>query len=323
MVNVPWTVDRRPWTITSLNYLCWLLMTKVHYTQCPVCGSNAIHPLLTVKDYTVSGEPFVIWQCADCTLRFTQDVPDEEAIGAYYKSPDYISHTNTSKGLINKLYQRVRQLTLQQKANLIATNTKSTGRNLLDVGCGVGAFMHTMQQAGWSVTGIEPDADTRQLAKQTYGLDLLEPAALFSLPDHSFDVITLWHVLEHVHSLHSYVERLKELLAPGGKIFIAVPNYQSVDAGIYGLAWAAYDVPRHLYHFTPMAMQALMEQHGLTILAKKAMPFDSFYISLLSSKYRNGRTNWLGAFVNGLRSNMAAAANIDKCSSVIYIVSKE
>lgn len=298
-------------------------MNKVHYTACPVCGSTHINPLLTVKDYSVSGEPFVIWQCAGCSLRFTQDVPDEDSIGPYYKSPDYISHTNTSKGVINKTYQKVREYTLQQKAKWITAATgKSTG-SLLDVGSGTGAFLHTMQQQGWQVAGIEPDADARKLAKQTYSLEVLEAPALYSLPLHSFDAITLWHVLEHVHSLHTYIETLKNLLTPNGKLFIAVPNYQSADARYYGLAWAAYDVPRHLYHFSPKAMQALLQQHGLKIIAKKPMPFDSYYISLLSSKYRHGNTNWFTALYHGFRSHMAAMADIDKCSSITYIIGKD
>jgi len=297
-------------------------MNRVHYTQCPVCGSSHINPLLTVKDYSVSGEPFVVWQCTDCSVRFTQDVPTEDAIGPYYQSPDYISHTNTSKGVINKLYQQVRKLTLEQKAKLVTSYTGSSNKKLLDVGSGVGAFLHTMQAKGWNVTGIEPDAEARKVAKQTYGVEALASTALPALPPHSFDAITLWHVLEHVHSLHAYIETLKTLLTANGKLFIAVPNYQAVDAEKYGLAWAAYDVPRHLYHFTPKAMKVLVEQHGLHIIAKKPMPFDSYYISLLSSKYRNGSTNWIAAFYNGFRSNLSAMSDVDKCSSVIYVISK-
>src|SRR5688572_30196031 len=138
---------------------------RVHYSHCPVCSSSSINPLLTVKDYTVSKEEFVIWQCGACTLRFTQDVPDAESIGAYYQSEDYISHTNTSKGLVNQLYQRVRKLTLEQKAKLIQEVTGLTKGSLLDVGCGIGAFVHTMKTKGWQAEGLEPDANTRRLSK--------------------------------------------------------------------------------------------------------------------------------------------------------------
>jgi 2-polyprenyl-3-methyl-5-hydroxy-6-metoxy-1,4-benzoquinol methylase len=295
---------------------------RVHYTSCPVCNSGNINPLLTVKDHSVSKEEFVVWQCGDCTLRFTQDVPDENNIGRYYKSEDYISHTNTDKGFINKAYQKVRDYTLQQKAKLIIDETDIVKGNVLDIGCGTGAFLNAMKGKGWQVKGMEPDEDARKLAKQLYGLSIDEPMSINELNDQSFDAITLWHVLEHVHQLHDYVEQLKRLLKPGGKLFIAVPNYQSKDAAAYRLYWAAYDVPRHLYHFSPKAVNVLMQQHGLRIEKEKPMWFDSFYISMLSSKYRNGKTNYLAAVINGVKSNLAALMNKENCSSLIYIISK-
>ena len=294
-------------------------MSTVHHTHCPVCGSASINPLLTVRDHSVSQESFVVWQCSDCKLRFTQDAPDEASIGRYYQSADYISHTNTSKGLVNQLYQKVRNITLEQKAALVMRQTTSKGK-LLDLGAGIGAFLHTMQQKGWEVTGIEPDAGARAQARQLYGLELQESQTLYTLPEGSFDAITLWHVLEHVHALHEYIIKLKELLKPGGKLVIAVPNYEALDSDTYKLYWAAYDVPRHLYHFSPKSMEALMSRHGLRILDKKPMWFDSFYISLLSSQYKNGKTKWLGAGWTGLRSNINALFNRDQCSSLVYII---
>lgn len=296
-------------------------MNKVHYTNCPVCGSAAINPLITVKDHSVSKEEFVIWQCGNCSLQFTQDVPNEESIGSYYQSSDYISHSNTSKGLVNKLYQTVRNYTLNQKANLIISKTVKRG-TILDIGAGIGAFLNTMKQKGWYITGIEPDKGARQQAKNLFDIQLSEAGVLNQLGEISFDAITLWHVLEHVHQLHAYVERLKSLLKPNGKIFIAVPNYQSLDSSIYKSYWAAYDVPRHLYHFSPKAITILMKEHGLSVIEKKPMWFDSFYISLLGSKYKNGKTNWPGAITSGLRSNFKALFNKDYCSSIIYIIEK-
>ena len=296
-------------------------MDHVHYNQCPVCHSSSVNSLLTVKDHSVSGESFEVWQCAVCSLRFTQNVPDESSIGPYYQSADYISHTNTSEGLINRMYQRVRKFTLEQKANMVIKRTTEQG-NVLDIGAGIGAFLHAMKEKGWKVTGLEPDQGARERAAQLFGIELQDVSVLHQLEQASFDAITLWHVLEHVHQLHPYIEQLKKILRPGGKILIAVPNYQSLDSSIYGVYWAAYDVPRHLYHFSPLAMQTLMEQHGLKILEKKRMWFDSFYISLLSSKYKNGKSKWVGAGISGLRSNLKALFNKDACSSLIYVVGK-
>ncbi|MFN2440096.1 MAG: class I SAM-dependent methyltransferase [Chitinophagaceae bacterium] len=295
---------------------------KLHHTSCPVCGSKSINPLLTVKDHSVTKEDFVIWQCNNCTLRFTQDVPVEAAIGKYYKSTDYISHTNTHKGLLNKIYQRVRNYTLQKKAKLITENTGISQGKLLDVGAGTGNFLDTMKKKGWMVTGLEPNDEARGIAKKSYNLDVFDSAGINNLSINSFDAITLWHVLEHVYDLHGYIDHFKKLLKTNGKFFIAVPNYQSLDADIYRLNWAAYDVPRHLYHFTPRAMDVLMQKHSLTIIAKKTMPFDSYYISMLSSKYKNGHIKWISSLISGLRSNVSATFDADKCSSIIYIVAK-
>lgn len=296
-------------------------MSKLHYTHCPVCGSSDIHPILTAKDHSVSGEDFVIWQCQSCTLRFTQDVPDENSIGPYYQSQDYISHSNTNKGLLNKLYQAVRKFTLGQKSGLVISHTTQKGR-ILDIGAGIGAFLNEMKQKGWDIDGVEPDYGARQQAKNLFAINLKPTPELYQLPHGSYDAITLWHVLEHVEPLQDYVAQLKKLLTPNGRIFIAVPNYTSLDADLYGNRWAAYDVPRHLYHFTPRSIEVLVEKHGMKIITRKPMWFDAFYISLLSSKYRTGRTSWFGAGINGIRSNFKALVNKKKASSLIYIISK-
>ena len=294
----------------------------IHYTHCPVCGSADIKNIFSAKDFTVSGETFAIAECNSCSLRFTQDVPDAASISPYYKSEDYISHTNTSKGLINSLYKSVRKRTLKQKRRLIEKITALQKGSILDIGSGTGAFASEIEQAGWQVIGLEPDADARTVGKQLYNIELEDINRFYQLQSGSYDAITMWHVLEHVHDLQGYVAQLKSLLKEKGKLFIAVPNYTAKDATIYKEQWAAYDVPRHLYHFSPASMQVLMEKHGLKILKHKAMWYDSFYVSMLSSKYRNGKTNLVGSFFNGLRSNMKARGNIQRCSSVIYIIGK-
>lgn len=296
------------------------MSTIIHHTTCPVCDSAKLLPVLSAKDYTVSGDLFEIVECKTCTFRFTQNIPDANSIAPYYKSENYISHSNTSKGLVNRLYQAVRKKTLKQKSRLILDYTGLKNGKLLDVGSGIGSFVNEMKHHGWQVTGLEPDASARAMATRTYGLDLSDISHFHQLPAASFDAITFWHVLEHVHELNAYVQQLKLLLKPTGKIFIAVPNYTSKDATIYKEYWAAYDVPRHLYHFSPRSMQLLMEKHGLRVKEHKAMWFDSFYISILSSKYKNGSANFFTAFGNGLLSNLTAMQDVKKCSSVIYII---
>lgn len=193
---------------------------------------------------------------------------------------------------------------------------------VLDIGCGTGAFLNAMKTAGWGITGLEPDATVRTKAAALYGIAAEAPDRLFELKAGSFNVITMWHVLEHVHDLQAYLKQMCNLLATGGRLIIAVPNYTSHDATAYGPYWAAWDVPRHLYHFSPASMQQLLEKNGFALQRQKHMWYDSFYISMLSEKYKNGRGNLVGAFFTGLYSNIKAIGKPAACSSVIYIASK-
>jgi 2-polyprenyl-3-methyl-5-hydroxy-6-metoxy-1,4-benzoquinol methylase len=199
----------------------------IHYTSCPVCNSELIQEQLTAKDHTVSQNNFSIWHCNACTARFTQDVPAQDAIGAYYASDNYISHSDTKKGIINSLYHVVRKRTLNSKRRLVINQTGKLKGEILDIGCGTAAFLHTMKEAGWVITGLEPDDVARTKAAELYNIHPQEPAKLFQLDAASYHAITMWHVLEHVHELHAYIEQIANLLAPGGKFFIAVPNYTS------------------------------------------------------------------------------------------------
>lgn len=295
----------------------------LHRTACPVCRSAEIAPVLEASDHTVSGEVFAIWECRNCGLRFTQDVPDAGAIGKYYQSEDYISHSETRKGIINRLYHQVRRRALHQKLGWINRYAQQQPGTLLDIGCGTGAFLQTMQQAGWKATGTEPDEQARENARRLHGVEPLPSAALFHLPPHSFDVITMWHVLEHVHELHEYIAQIRSLLTPEGTVLIALPNYRSLDAQHYASSWAAYDVPRHLYHFSPKALSSLAAQHQLKMVRQIAMPFDSFYISLLSERYLHGKSRLLQGGWTGYRSFLHGRKKTDEASSLVYILKKE
>lgn len=294
----------------------------VHYSNCPVCKSASITPTFSAKDFTVSNEMFAIWECKDCTLMFTQDVPEQEQIGKYYQSDNYVSHSDTQKGFINQLYHRIRKITLSSKRKLVQTETGLQTGNILDVGCGTGAFLNCMKHAGWKITGLEPDEGARKTAQSLYKIEPLPSPLIFQLPHAEYNAVTAWHVMEHVHQLHEYVEQIKLILAPKGKAFIAVPNYTSGDAASYKENWAAYDVPRHLYHFSPRSMSVLMKMHGLEVVKMKPMWFDSFYVSMLSEQYKNNKGNIVKAFFTGLVSNTKALFNNSKCSSVIYIIGK-
>ncbi len=289
--------------------------------NCPVCQNNTFTEYLNVQDFTVSQEKFSIQACKKCGFKFTNPRPDLFKIGDYYKAESYISHTNTSKGLIAKLYHSVRKYTLKGKLNLINRLIQKKGK-LLDVGCGTGMFLNVCRENGWTVNGIEPDNGARQIAEQI-NKAAIKTEVLTSFKNETFDIITMWHVLEHVHLLNETVDWLKERLSDSGYLIIAVPNHESKDAKIYQEYWAAYDVPRHLYHFSQKSIKQLFEQKGFSLKETLPMKFDSFYVSMLSTKYQVGKINYIKAFLDGLKSNLNAESNNGNYSSLIYIFKKD
>jgi SAM-dependent methyltransferase len=290
--------------------------------NCPVCNSNESRFALKVKDHSVSGENFDILECTKCSLRYTHPVPGEGKIARYYQSEDYISHSNTRKGLVNNLYHIVRNRTLVSKFHLLRKQSGLEQGSHLDIGAGTGAFVQYMNHHGWKSEGIEPDETARLRAVEHHQTKLLPGEAFETLSEASYDAISLWHVLEHVHDLYPYLHRIKDLLKPGGVVFIAVPNYTSYDAVKYGPDWAAYDVPRHLYHFSPASMQWLLKAAGFQLKAEVPMWYDSYYISLLSEKYARGKGSLVKGFFNGAISNFKAFSDREKCSSLIYVAGK-
>lgn len=296
--------------------------TKVHHKICPACKSGQISKVLSTKDYTVSGNSFDIWTCSNCSLRFTQDIPDENTIGQFYQSENYISHSGTKQGIVNRLYHVVRNFTLGQKRRWIEKYTGLRSGKLLDIGCGTGEFANFMSKAGWQVQGLEPDPGARTFAIENYGLSVEASEELFNLKEEDFNIISMWHVLEHVHQLDAYLQQIYKLLTASGTLAIAVPNYTSSDAKTYHAEWAAYDVPRHLYHFSPNSMEALLKQHNFELQKMIALPFDPFYVSLLSEKYRHGKTRLIAGGFKGLSSYLNHVGKPANGSSVLYLAQK-
>ena len=287
---------------------------------CPACGHKEWKFAGEVTDYSISGETFQLWECPFCHLKATYPRPAESEIGRYYASDDYISHSDTRKGLINSLYHSARTYMLKRKHHWI---TQVTGRHqgaLLDIGAGTGHFAHFMKEKGWQVTALEPDEKARKIALAKLQLQVDPLEALADQPAQAFDLITLWHVLEHVYDPDAYLKTFRNLLKPGGTLLIAVPNHTSRDAAKYGSYWAAYDVPRHLWHFSPEAMDSLMSRHGFTLQKKIPMHLDAFYVSMLSEKYQGhlSLTTVRGGLI-GLRTLWASLRRADKASSIIYV----
>jgi len=276
--------------------------------------SNKKH-FLNVIDHSVSKETFDLYYDQDLDMLITSPQPSPENLGKYYESTDYISHTDSKRSLFEKAYHFVKGIALKNKLNLI-NNCNATKGNLLDIGAGTGDFLLTAKQNGWNTIGVEPSEKAKGIAINK-GIQFSDSTQ--ELESHSFDVITMWHVLEHVPNLEIQIKELKRLVKPNGTIIIAVPNYKSYDANYYGKFWAAFDVPIHFWHFSKKAIQLLFEKENLKLEKVLPMKFDSFYVSLLSEKYKNGKMNYLKAIWIGLMSNWKAKSSLEY-SSHIYVL---
>ena len=281
------------------------------------------NPFLICKDHSVSKETFELKHNKEFDMLVTQPQPSEKELSKYYQSEDYISHTDANKSLIEKAYQIIKKHALKNKLQLLnSLNTEN--KTLLDIGSGTGDFLSVCEKGNWEVTGVEPNLKARNFSsyklhnKSTNKIK----SDLSEIKNTKFDVITLWHVLEHIPNLEEYIYQLKQLLKPNGFLIIAVPNYKSFDAKHYKEFWAAYDVPRHLWHFSKNSIKVLFEKQQMKIENIIPMKFDSFYISILSEKYKNNKNNFIKAFYIGLVSNLKALST-KEYSSLTYIIKND
>jgi SAM-dependent methyltransferase len=276
---------------------------------------------MKVKDFSASGEIFNITQCKDCGLRFTNPRPDSEDMERYYRFENYISHTDDeATGWTNQLYRVARQWTLRQKRSWVEGFVPQKGR-LLDIGCGTGDFAGTMKKAGWTVDAVEPDNVAKARAESKHGLSV-HPESWLEEPQEAYDVVTLWHVLEHVRDLGTRIDQFTRLVRKGGYLFIAVPNSESLDASHYREHWAAWDVPRHLFHFKSTVLRFRIEQAGFGCVEERNLPLDPFYISMLSEKYKRGKDSPIRGLFMGLRFWWKSIKKDRGASSKLYVFRK-
>lgn len=286
---------------------------------CPICGQTSFTDFLNGKDYFLTGEEFRIQRCEECGFLMTWPVPAEEGMGRYYESKEYISHDTGERKLLNLAYKVARAFTMRSKFRLVQKH--SSGKRLLDIGCGTGEFLNFCSKKGYVSSGIEPNAKAREFAMREYNLQVKDKISFSAGETGTFDCITMWHVLEHIHDLNGTLTMLKGALKPEGTLILALPNPGSWDARFYKEFWAAFDLPRHLYHFSHNDISRLTEKNGFRL--KKTCPqfLDAFYISMLSEKYKSGKNSPLKGILNGLRSNFKAVTSDCGYSSHIYILS--
>lgn len=270
---------------------------------------------LKTKDYSVTGEEFELLYDEKLQMLITNPQPKE--LQKYYESEKYISHTDANNSFLDRIYQSVKKFSIWKKVRFIGKLHSGT-KKLLDIGAGTGEFLLASKNQDWEVTGVEPNPDARMKAQEK-GVNLCND--IDDVVNARFDIITLWHVLEHIPDLESQIVKIVSLLEKDGALIVAVPNFKSYDAKYYKEYWAAYDVPRHLWHFSKKAIQKLFAKHDLNVVEMKPMIFDSFYVSLLSEKYKSGKQNYFKGFLNGLRSNISALSTKES-SSVLYVLKK-
>lgn len=296
--------------------------TNMEYLKgCPVCESEKSSFFLEVKDHFLTGELFTLRQCEQCGFKYLNPRPSATGIGKYYESQEYISHNAQKKDLFSYAYRLARNYMIAKKYRVL--HQFAHPQTLLDIGCGTGEFLQYCRSKKMEVFGQEPTATARLYAQTTHHLTVKETLDEYGSKQNYFDAITLWHVLEHIHELNATLEKIKSMLKPGGLLLIAVPNSDSWDARKFGTFWAAYDVPRHLYHFSLGSLKYLIEKHKLRVLATLPQSLDAFYISLLSEKYRTGKSSWLTSFFQGLQSNRIAKKTGCGHSSMIYLMTAE
>jgi SAM-dependent methyltransferase len=294
----------------------------VHHNACPLCSSEMIGLQFGCTDYFFSRKDFEIFKCSSCNFLFTQDYPDEADIAQFYESEDYISHNDSSIGISNKLYRIARGLMLKKKKNLINDITHLEKGNLLDIGSGTGYFAATMKNSGWLARGIEINEKARNFSRSHFGLEVGTPDELSSFSSNSFDCITLWHVLEHFHDPFKYISEIFRLLKPGAICLIALPNCSSNDAKHYRRFWAAWDVPRHLWHFSPDTFSLFSEKAGFSMEKTRSLPLDVFYISILSEKYKGSGIAFILGLIKAMWFAFLSLFNRKTSSSIIYILRK-
>ncbi len=288
--------------------------------KCPWCGSEKAQINLWLKDEFLSKEDFHICECLNCGLSYTMPRPNKEKIGEYYKSEEYYSHQENKKGFIPRLYESVKKVNLKHKYNL-ATQGLNVGK-MLDIGCGVGDFLHTAEEHGWICTGVEPSEDAKAIAKTKTKANIINSEDMEKIPDATFDLITMWHVLEHVDDLKWQIEQLHRLTKTKGRIVIAVPNYKSYDAQYYKELWAAYDVPRHLSHFNKNVLTKIFKSKNLELVRTDKLIWDAYYISYMSEQYKQHKFPLLKGAFRGCISN-CKARHTNEWSSMVYIFEKK
>jgi SAM-dependent methyltransferase len=290
---------------------------------CPACQATNTTDLYRAKDHLVSGQEFLIRQCIVCGMGWTVAPPAEEEAGKFYASDEYISHTDSRQSLADRLYHLARGFMLRRKGNLVDSAVRKSTGVILDIGSGTGYFAYFMQKRGWQVTGIEISEQARNYSVERFGIRAIDPHQVRNLPSASADCITFWHVIEHLYDPAGWLGEVRRILKDDGRCIIALPNFASADAKWFGKRWAALDVPRHLWHFTPDAFRQFAVKKGFVCESTSALPLDLFYISSLSYRNTGKGLPLVRGVLTGVVIALRSMFRRESASSLVYVLSKK
>lgn len=299
-----------------------LLMEYGKLSACPMCGAVETVPYATCMDHLSSRQQFMLLRCPACGIVFTDKRPQEEEMVKYETLESEIRRADTPNGLIEKMYRHVRKKMMRHKAGLVTGLSYRNSGTLLNYGAKRGFFSSFMEKKGWKVTSVDKYHENRQFSLEHFHHRMYEMQEMDNFQPETFDVITLWHVFEHEYHPHELLDTLHRILRPGGILVMACPNICSTDALHYGPYWAAYDVPRHLWHFNPVSMERLARRHGFTLMHHEKMPYDSFYISIMSEMNMRHSMPILRGMAYGLHSWLVSLTKRGKSSSIVYVFRK-
>lgn len=285
--------------------------------NCSNCNSPEISKFDEITDFFLTNEVFFIYSCNNCGVKFTHPIP--ENLTPYYNSEEYLSHEKNNKSIFSFVYNTIKSYSISRK--YLGISKKMKRGSVLEIGCGTGDLLNIFNKSKWKTIGVEPNDKPRNYAINHFNLNIVNN--IEEIKNENFNVIMLWHVLEHVINLKKYIHFLNEKLDKNGLLVIALPNPESWDAKHYKKYWAGWDVPRHLYHINEKALKELTKEY-FVIKEKQPLVFDSFYISMLSEKYKGKKgLNLLFSFIyNGLKSNINAWKT-NEFSSMIYYLKKK
>ena len=282
--------------------------------------------VLSANDHLVTGRKFDILKNPETTILETHPRPTKEELPTYYDSENYTSHNDKSAGIVSFCYRIIKSISTSRKIrigqNSLSKNTPQNKPRLLDVGCGTGDFLYSCLKKGWQINGIENNKNAKNNSRTEVSSFIFDDFEFLKSQPERFDIITMWHSLEHILDLKQTIVDMKKLLTNKGVIVVACPNHKSFDAIFYKESWAAYDLPRHLWHFDKDSISKLFVEHNMQLTKTLPMYWDSFYISILSEKIISKKNKFLKGVIVGLLSNVSAMFSKEH-SSLIYVFNKE